>query len=91
MRYGLPLFKFIFALRLIWLHLIVLAVINLDLALKFDLPSPLTNESTSNDKREIGRWERSNHMCIMIMKNTISEAPRGSMSKKAITTKEFIP
>ena len=33
--------------------LIVLAVMNLDLALRVDSPSPLTDESTLNDKRKI--------------------------------------
>ena len=33
--------------------LIVLAIMNLDLALMVDSPSPLTDESTLNDKRKI--------------------------------------
>lgn len=51
---------------------IVLAVMDFNLTLRVDSLPPLTNESTPDDKREMERWERSNRMCIMIMKNAIS-------------------
>lgn len=60
-----------------------------DLTLRVDSPSPLTDENTHDDKKEIKRWEKSNHMYIMIMKKTILEAFTGSMFEKAITTKDF--
>ena len=38
---------------------IVLGVIDLDLALRTDKPPAITDESTSDNKREMERWERS--------------------------------
>lgn len=43
--------------------LIVLGVMDLDLALRVDFLSPLTDKSTSDQKREFDKWERSN--CTM--------------------------
>ena len=40
--------------------LIVLGVMNLDLALRIDSPLPLSNKSTSVDKRKMEKWEKSN-------------------------------
>ena len=61
--------------------LIVLRVMDLDLALRVDQPDPLTDESTSDQKRELEEWERSNRMSLMIMKRAIPEAFRGTMSE----------
>ena len=61
--------------------LIVLGVMDLDLALRVDQPDPLTHESTSGLKREMEKWERLNHMSLMIMKRAIPEAFWGTMSK----------
>ena len=69
---------------------IVLAVMDLDLALRVDSLQPLTNESIPDDKKEIDRWERSNCMCIMIMKKVILEAFRGSTTEKATAAKKFL-
>ncbi|XP_060182535.1 uncharacterized protein LOC132612246 [Lycium barbarum] len=63
---------------------------DLDLALRTNSPPPLTDKSTSNEKREMERWERSNRMCMMIMKKAIPESLRGTMSDKVKTAKEFI-
>ena len=51
--------------------LIVFVDMNLYLALKIDSSLSFTDESTPDDQREIERWERSNRMCIMIIKNVI--------------------
>ena len=51
--------------------LIVLGVMDLDLALRTDSPSPLKDESISDEKRDMERWEKSNRMCMMIMKRAI--------------------
>ena len=51
--------------------LIVLGVLDLDLALQVDQLDPLTHESTSNKNREMEKWERSNRMSLMIMKRAI--------------------
>ena len=47
---------------------IVLGVMYLDLALRVSSPTPLTVESSSDEKRDIERWEKSNRMCLMIIK-----------------------
>ena len=60
--------------------LIVLGVMDLDLAIRTEAPPALTDKSTSDDKREMEKWERSNRMCMMIMKKAIPEAFRGTMS-----------
>ena len=59
---------------------IVLGVMDLDLALRVDSPAPATDLSTSDQKSEFERWERSNCMCMMIIKRAIPEAFRGAMS-----------
>ncbi|KAI6675746.1 hypothetical protein NL676_003652 [Syzygium grande] len=70
--------------------LIVLGVMDLDLALRIDSPTPLNDQSTSDQKRDMERWERSNRMCMMIMKKAIPEAFRSTMSEKITTAKEFL-
>jgi hypothetical protein len=70
--------------------LIVLGVMDLDLALRTDSPPPLKDESTSDEKRDMERWEKSNRMCMMIMKRAIPEAFRGTMSDQITTAKEFL-
>ncbi|XP_075087781.1 uncharacterized protein LOC142169775 [Nicotiana tabacum] len=73
---------------------IVLRVMDLDLALRVDFPPPspppLTDKSTSNEKREMKRWERSNRMCMMTMKKVIPEIFKGTMYDKVKTAKEFM-
>ena len=63
---------------------------DLDLALRVDSPDPLTDKSTSDQKKEFEKWERSNRMCMMIMKKAIPEAFRGTISEKITTAKEFL-
>ncbi|KAI6697895.1 hypothetical protein NL676_018014 [Syzygium grande] len=70
--------------------LIVLGVMDLDLALRIDSPTLLNDQSTSDQKKDMERWERSNRMCMMIMKKAIPEAFRGTMSEKITTAKEFL-
>ena len=69
---------------------IVLGVMDLDFTLRVSSPAPLTVESSSNEKRDIKRWEKSNRMCLMIIKKAISEAFRGTISEIIKTTKEFL-
>ena len=40
--------------------------------LRVSSPAPLTVKSSSNEKRDIKRWEKSNRMCLMIIKKVIS-------------------
>ena len=69
---------------------IVLSVMDLDLALRVSSPAPLTVESSFDEKRNIERWEKSNRMCLLIIKKTIPEAFRGTISETIKTTKEFL-
>ena len=54
--------------------LIVLGVMDLDLALRVNQLDPLIDERTFDQKREMEKWERSNCMNLMIMKRAIPEA-----------------
>ncbi|CAH9124977.1 unnamed protein product [Cuscuta epithymum] len=58
---------------------LTLGVMDLDLALRYDPPEPLTAESTHEQKRFHEIWERSNRMSLMIIKNSISVAIRGAI------------
>ena len=70
--------------------LIVLGFMDLDLTIRKNAHAPLTAESTSDEKRKIERWERSNRMCLMIMKKSIPEAFRGTISETVTTAKDFL-
>ena len=69
---------------------IVLGVMDLDLALRVSSPAPLTVESSFDEKRDIERWEKSNRMCLMIIKKVIPKAFRGTISETIKTSKEFL-
>ncbi|XP_028196634.1 uncharacterized protein LOC114381560 [Glycine soja] len=57
---------------------IVLGCIDLDLALRTE--RPIATPETSNEVK-IEKWDRSNRMCLMIMKRSIPEAFWGSISE----------
>ena len=67
--------------------MIVLGCMDLDLALQEEQPAPLSENSSNNDKRNMERWDHSNRMSLMIMKRSILETFRGSMSEEKIATK----
>ena len=69
---------------------IILGVMDLDLALRVSSLAPLTVERSFDEKRDIERWEKSNRMCLMIIKKAIQEAFRGTISKTIKITKEFL-
>ena len=69
---------------------IVLDVMDLDLALRVSSSAPLSVESSSDEKRDIERWEKSNRMCLMIIKKAISEALRGTIFETIKIAKEFL-
>jgi hypothetical protein len=62
--------------------MIVLGCMDLDLALRVECPPALTDTSTSDAKRDLEKWERSNCMCLMIMKHAIPESFRGTTSEE---------
>ena len=69
---------------------IVISVMDMDLALRVSSPAPLTVESSSEENRDIERWEKSNLMYLMIIKKAIPEAFRGTISETIKTSKEFL-
>ena len=70
--------------------LIVLGVMDLDLALRVDLPTEVTEESSSHSKREVEKWEWSNRISLTVMKRAIPEAFQGTMSEDIVTAKDFL-
>ncbi|XP_021730032.1 uncharacterized protein LOC110697004 [Chenopodium quinoa] len=62
--------------------MIVLGCMDLDLALRVERPIALTDSSSSVEKGNMEKWERSNRMSLMIMKRAIPESFRGTMSEE---------
>ena len=65
---------------------IVLGCMDLDLALRSDRPIATTENS---NEVKIEKWDRSNRMCLMIMKRSIPEAFRGSITETE-SAKKFL-
>ncbi len=65
---------------------IVLDCIDLDIALREEKP---TSTPKNLNEVKIEKWERSNRMSIMIMKRSIPEAFRGSITEDK-DTKQFL-
>ena len=57
---------------------IVLGIIDLNIALRVARPSDLTDQNFSAEKQEMERWDHSNRMSLVIMKRTIPEAFKGT-------------
>lgn len=70
--------------------MIVLGVMDLDLTLNSERPADLTENSSSDDKRDMEKWDRFNRMSLMIMKRAIPEAFIGTMSEHVTTAKSFL-
>ena len=60
---------------------IVLSYMELDLALRMERPTS-TSENLNEDNIE--KWERSNRLSLMLMKHSILEAFRGSITEKSL-------
>ncbi|CAH9067950.1 unnamed protein product [Cuscuta europaea] len=69
-----------------------LGMMDLDQALRIDPPDVPNAESTVEQKRSYEQWERSNRMCLMVIKNSISVAIRGAIpdSENAKTYLEYV-
>ncbi|XP_039143901.1 uncharacterized protein LOC120281015 [Dioscorea cayenensis subsp. rotundata] len=61
---------------------LVLGCMDLDHALREPRPAPLTDQSSLEDRRVFERWERSNRIGLMIIKNTIPETFLDTMSEE---------
>ncbi|KAL2516950.1 hypothetical protein Adt_13197 [Abeliophyllum distichum] len=70
--------------------LIVLGCMDLDLALRIEKPTSLTDASSPDDRRNFEKWECSNRMSLMIIKRGIPEAFRGAVSEEVTNAKEFL-
>ena len=68
---------------------IVLGIMDLDYAIREDRPPALTDASSSDEKRNFERWEKSNRIAVMIMKSAIPEAFQGTMPER-LNAKEFL-
>ncbi|XP_047336119.1 uncharacterized protein LOC124939717 [Impatiens glandulifera] len=68
--------------------LIILGCLDLDLALRIDRPI-ITDQGSLVEKQDLEKWERSNRMCLMIIKRGIPETFRGDISE-VTNAKEFI-
>ena len=64
--------------------------LDLDLALRIDCPTEVTEESSYHSMRELEKWEWSNRMSLMIMKRAIPEAFRGTMFEDIVLAKDFL-
>ena len=63
---------------------------DLDLALLIECPTTHTNSSSSVDRVNHEKWERSNRISLMIIKHDILEAFRGAIYEGIIDAKEFL-
>ncbi|KAL3613331.1 hypothetical protein CASFOL_042843 [Castilleja foliolosa] len=70
--------------------LISLGCMDLDLALRKEKPPSLTAASSSDDRRNFEKWERSDRMSLMIIKRGIPEAFRGAISDEVTSAKDFL-
>jgi translation elongation factor EF-Ts len=68
---------------------IVFDLVDLDVALQLDKPGTQTKNSTNDEKLDMSRWERSNHMCLKIIQKIIPKAFRGAISETT-TAKIFL-
>ena len=66
-----------------------LGFMNLDLALRFEKPNALTDESTEEDVKFLDDWERSNRLSIMLMRMTLANNIKTTLPS-AENAKEFL-
>ncbi|XP_043721042.1 uncharacterized protein LOC122668559 [Telopea speciosissima] len=59
--------------------LLTLGCMDLDLAIRVDEPAALTDFSTLEEKAQYERWERSNHLSLMLIKANVSKSIRDSI------------
>ncbi|XP_022872382.1 uncharacterized protein LOC111391400 [Olea europaea var. sylvestris] len=69
--------------------MIVLKVMDLDIALWVDQPSSLTDKSISDDNKEMEKWKKIKSHKLNVIKYSIPETFWGTMSDKVTTAKSF--
>ena len=72
--------------------LLVLGCMDLDYAIRKERPASLTDESSTTDKLNFEKWERSNRLSLMMVKHNIPEAFRGGMfdDSDEVSVKDFL-
>ncbi|XP_074560693.1 uncharacterized protein LOC141816866 [Curcuma longa] len=63
---------------------------DLDLAIRTEQPTTPTVSSTSEQRVNYEKWDRSNRMSLMIIKRGIPEAFRGAVSDSVTKAKEYL-
>ena len=69
--------------------MIFLGCMDLDLALRTEQSPTFESNSSAEDKKTYKKWDCSNRLSLMIMKYTILETFRGTLSKET-NAKEFL-
>jgi len=69
---------------------IVLGCMDLDLALRIEKPPSPTDSSTSEERKDYEKWNRSNRISLMIIKRDIPEVFMGARSEEIISAKDFL-
>ncbi|XP_042432677.1 uncharacterized protein LOC122019254 [Zingiber officinale] len=70
--------------------LIVLGCMDLDLALQIEQPTAPTDTSSSEQRVKYEKWDHSNRMILMIIKRSIPEIFRGTVSNSVTQAKEYL-
>ncbi|GAB2269321.1 hypothetical protein Dimus_038767 [Dionaea muscipula] len=63
---------------------------DLDLALRIERPASPTDETSPTDRVNYKKWERFNHMSIMVIKRSIPEAFRSTVPDDIDGAKAFL-
>ena len=63
---------------------------DLELALRIEQPASLTTKSSSDDRKNFEKWERSNRMSLLIIKCGILKAFQGAVFDEITLTKDFL-
>ncbi|EXB28914.1 hypothetical protein L484_012673 [Morus notabilis] len=65
-----------------------LALMNVDLALRVEMPEKPTEKSSAGEKADYDRWEHSNRCCLMVMRyhmeESVSDSIPETMTAKAL-------
>lgn len=69
---------------------IILGCMDINLALRIEKPVSLTDASSTEERKNFEKWDRSNRMCLMIIKRGIPEAFRGVVSEGTTNVKDFL-
>ncbi|GAV88523.1 UBN2 domain-containing protein, partial [Cephalotus follicularis] len=66
-----------------------MGIVDIDLAMISDIPADITDTSSLAEREHHAKWERSNRLCLMAMKRSISEHLLGCLSESNDASKFF--